>query len=93
VIKIPSDNGEAVFQNTRLFCHISATNVIVLLLLHAGNIYENPSAIFPASKTTYLDMFSFSLSESGTFLFVMKQCDSECEEYAIMLALYIYYSV
>ena len=75
------------------FHHISATNVIVLLLLHVGGIYKNPSAIFPGSKTTYLGMFSSSLSKSGIFLFVMKQSDSEYEKYAIMLALYIYYSV
>jgi len=75
------------------FQHIYATNVIVLLLSHVGDIYKSPSANFPGSKTVYLGMFSSPLSKSGIFLFVMKQGDSECEKYAIVLALYKYYGV
>ena len=44
-------------------------------------------------KTPYFGMFSSSLSKSGIFLFIMKQSDSEYEKYAIILVLYIYYSV
>jgi len=56
------------------FHHIPDTNVIGLLLLHVVCICTDPSAIFPGSKTTYLDMFTSSLSKSGIFLFYMKQC-------------------
>jgi hypothetical protein len=72
--------GKLYSRTPGCFHHIPATNVVVLLLLHVGGIYENPYAMFPGSKTTYLDMFSPSLSKSGISLFIMKQSDYECKK-------------